>query len=244
MLPLSHIYVSTKVNNRKSPLLVFGSVLPDISWTSTSEIGRDQIHYAPRELYKFISEKYPDLIDLAIGVKLHSNIDKGADFYSDDTEIGFAKVEGRKIERETANLLGEEKSEKSLVLAHNFIEASVDLLLNESHPEILELYRKSIGEINFDEISACLADYLGKDKSVIAGEIKRFLGFIGPDAYSSRDSMIDRMLLLVKQRRRKDIDRVATERELNVAIDLMKDKYQSYLNGAVEGVKRDFSALL
>lgn len=229
---------------RKSPLLVFGSVLPDVSWTSKNEIGRDQIHYAPRELYKFISEKYPHLIDLAIGVKLHNNIDKGADFYSDDTEIGFAKVEGRKIEREAATLLGEEKSEKSLVLAHNFVEASVDLLVNESNPEILELYRKSIGEINFDEISACLADYLRKDKSVIAGEIERFLDFVGPDAYSSRDNMIDRMLLLVKQRRGKDVDRAATESELSIAVDLMRNKYQSYLDGAVEGIKRDFSALL
>src|SRR3989344_1230866 len=102
MLPLSHIYVSTKVTRRKSPLLVFGSVLPDVSWTSKSEIGRDQIHYTPKELYEYISKNCPQLKDLALGVRLHSNVDKGADYYSDDLDVGFAKVEGRKIESETA----------------------------------------------------------------------------------------------------------------------------------------------
>jgi len=137
MFPLSHIFVSTVTTKRKDPLLVFGSVLPDVSWTSKSEIGRDQIHYAPRELYEYISKNKPELIDLALGVKLHSNVDKGADYYSDDTETGFAKVEGRKIEDDVARMLNEEKGERTLGTAHSFIEASVDILLNRAKPEIL-----------------------------------------------------------------------------------------------------------
>lgn len=244
MLPLSHIYVSTKVTKRKSPLLVFGSVLPDVSWTSTSEIGRDQIHYAPKELYGYVVKNCPQLMDLALGVRLHSNIDKGADYYSDDLEIGFAKIEGRKIESKTADLLGEEKSEKSLVLAHNFIEASVDILLNESRPEILELYRKSVESINLDEISLCLSKYLHLDKEVVSSEIGRFLNFVGPVAYVSKESLVDRMLVLVKQRRGKDVDRDRTEKILQEAAELMKDKYQGYLDNAIENMRKDFSDLL
>lgn len=244
MLPLSHIYVSTKVTKRKSPLLVFGSVLPDVSWTSTNEIGRDQIHYAPKELYEYVVKNCSQLMDLALGVRLHSNIDRGADYYSDDLEIGFAKVEGRKIEDETANLLGEEKSEKSLVFAHNFIEASVDILLNESRPEILELYRKSVESIDLDEISLCLSKYLHLDKEVVSSEIGRFLNFVGPVAYVSKESLVDRMLVLVKQRRGKDVDRDGTEKILQKAVELMRDKYQGYLDNTIENMQKDFSTLL
>lgn len=244
MLPLSHIYVSTKVTKRKSPLLVFGSVLPDVSWTSTSEIGRDQIHYAPKELYEYVAKNCSQLMDLALGIRLHSNVDKGADYYSDDLEIGFAKVEGRKIESKTANLLGEEKSEKSLVLAHNFIEASVDMLLNESRPEILELYRKSVESIDLDEISLCLSKYLHLDKEVVSSEIGKFLNIVGPIAYVSKESFVDRMLILVKQRRGKDVDRDKTEKILQEAVELMKDKYQGYLDNAIENMRKDFSDLL
>ena len=244
MLPLAHIYVSTRVANKKTPLLVFGSVLPDVSWTSKSEIARDQIHYAPREFYKFISENYPKLIDLAVGVKLHSNIDKGADFYCDDTETGFAKVEGRKIEKEVADLLGEEKSERSLGLAHSFIEASVDILLNKSKPEILELYKQSMAAVNLEEISGYFSSYLRLDKDIILKEFNNFLGFVGPTAYLSEESQMDRMVLLIKQRRGKEVDREETKKILESAMTLMADKYQNYLDNAISQIKINFSSIL
>jgi hypothetical protein len=195
-------------------------------------------------LYKYISENHPKLVDLALGVKLHSNIDKGADYYSDDMEHGFAKVEGRKIEDDVAKLLGEEKSERTISTAHNFIEAGVDALLNKSNPEILELYKKAVGEINFEEISKCLADYIHKDKNVILGEINRFLKFVGPVAYSSQKDLTDRLLILVTQRRGKEVDRNETEKILQKSIEIMTDKYQNYLDNAIENIKKDFADLL
>lgn len=244
MLPLAHIFISTKVTKRKAPLLVFGSVLPDISWTSESEIGRDQIHHAPQKLYDFISQKYPQLVDLALGVKLHSNVDKGADYYSDDMEVGFAKIEGRKIEDDAADLLKEEKSEKTLVLAHNFIEAAVDVILSEEKPELLKLYKDSMNSVDLDEISACLGEYLSLDKKVVRGEIERFLKFVGPTAYTSKESLIDRLLILVKQRRGKDVNRDQTEKLLEKAIILMRGKHTSYLDNAIKNMKEDFSKII
>lgn len=244
MLPLSHIYISTKVTKRKSPLLVFGSVFPDVSWTSTSEIGRDQIHYAPNELYDYVIKNCPQLKDFALGVRLHSNIHKGADYYSDDLNEGFAKIEGRKIENETTELLGEEKSEKSLVLAHNFIEASVDVLLYKSRQDILDLYLKSVENLNLDEIYECLSGYLKLDKEIIRTETERFLNFIGPAAYNTKGSLIDKLLILVKQRRGKDVDRKKTEELLQKAIKLMENKWQNYPNNVVDNMQKDFSSLL
>ena len=104
MFALSHIYVSTKVLNRTSNLLVFGSISPDVAWFTKSHIGAKDIHGNPKKFFDFIKLNYPDLIDLAIGVRLHSNIDKGADYYSDDNKTGFAKIEGKKIQYDVSKL--------------------------------------------------------------------------------------------------------------------------------------------
>ncbi len=244
MLPLSHIFVATEVTKRKAPLLVFGSVLPDVSWTSKSEIGRDQIHYAPRELYEYIHKNNPELIDFALGVKLHSNVDKGADYYSDDTETGFAKVEGRKIEDDVSKLLDEEKGERTLVTAHSLIEVSVDMLLNKAKPEILSLYKDSIKEINFPEISLCLSHYLNLTQQTVSSEIASFLNFVGPEAYLSKETLLDKLIILLSQRRGKKVDRKETERILEKAIGIMKNKYVNYLENAINNIKTDFTEFI
>lgn len=244
MLPLSHIYVSTKVTKKKTHLLVFGSVLPDISWTPKSEIGRDQIHYAPKELYKYIVKNNPELLDLALGVRLHSNIDKGADYYSDDEKVGFAKVQGKKIENQVAGLIGEEKSAKTLVLAHNFIEAGVDLILKRHNPEILELYRESIDRINLSEISTSIADYLNIDKKVVFGEINKFLSFMGPKVYLTEKSLVKSFLILIKQRIGKSISGENLELVLQESVEIMKDRYNYYLDNVIKNMRKDFSSLI
>lgn len=150
MFALSHIYVSTRVTGRSDPLLVFGSVLPDIAWTSSSAIGRDEIHNSPQKFYDFVKLKYPEFVDLAIGVKLHSQVGKGADFFSDGDagNEGFAYKEGKTVESRVAVLLGGEMGKQSKVLSHNFIEAAVDLNLYESKPEMFDVYKNAIENID------------------------------------------------------------------------------------------------
>lgn len=245
MLPSSHIYVATKVAKKKSPLLVFGSVLPDVSWTSQSEIGRDQIHYAPKKLYKYLSKNYSSLLDLGVGVRLHSNIDKGADYYSDgENYSGFAYIEGAKIESEVAKLLGGKKDMKSKVLSHNFIEAGTDLNLLSDKPEVLKLYSESINKIDLNQISACLGDYLSLDSKIVRKELERFLQFIGPSSYTSESSIVEKMVLLIKTRKGSQVDSKGVATILGKAKTIMKGKYKSYLEEAITEMTVDFSDLL
>jgi hypothetical protein len=230
------------VAKKKTPLLVFGSVLPDISWISESEIGRDQIHYAPKELYEYVARNNPELLDLALGVRLHSNIDKGADYYSDDEKVGFAKVEGRKIENLVAGLVGEEMGAKTLVLAHNFIEAGVDLILKRHNPEILKLYRESVNRINLNEISTSLAGYLDIDKKVVFDEINKFLSFFGPKIYLTEKGLFKNFLILIKQRIGKSVSEIDLKFVIQEAVEIMKNKYNYYLDNAIENMRKDFLA--
>lgn len=244
MLPLSHIYVSTKVAKKKTPLLVFGSVLPDISWTSDSEIARDQIHYAPKEFYNYVSVHKPQMLDLALGVKLHSNIDKGADYYSDDATKGFAYLEGKKINSKVANILGVEPNEKSLVLSHNFVEAGVELNILDTNPELLKLYKKSMDALNLDEVSLLLSEYLNKAAGVIILELKKFVGFFGPGAYSSDDSVAERIALLIKGRLHIEVDKAHVYEIIEEAQEMTRGAHLKYLDNAIAHMSRDFENYL
>lgn len=245
MLPLSHTYVSTKVTGRKDSLLIFGSVLPDIATTSKGEVGRDKIHYSPKEFYEFVKAKFPGLLDLAVGVRLHSNVDKGADYYSDDTEIGFAKIEGEKITKDVGKLLEMDDEKINLVLAHNFIETGVDLNLRETCPEVFDLYARSLKEIDLKLVAVCLSEYLGLGKGLVLKELGNFVEFLSPDHFLSVGNAAKGAVLpLIELRFGKRVDLKEAERILTTAKEITKNNFLDYLDHAVEKMKIDFADLV
>lgn len=244
MLPLAHIYVATQVSRKKTPLLVFGSILPDISWTSSDEIGRDKIHYAPQEFYDYIVTKHPKIIDLGLGVKLHSNIDKGTDYYSDGEHFsGFAFKEGKKIEPKISKSIGE-KSIKSFVLSHNFIEASVDIHLLAVNPDIVDLYRKSIDTLDWEAIYVFLSEYLEVSPGKIKEAIKNFLEFVGPESYISQEILVSKMTQFINESKNLPMDHKAVKSTLEMARKQMENKYEKYLDDAINQMKLDFASVI
>jgi len=240
MLPLSHAYVSTKVTGRKSPLLVFGSVLPDIASTSKQEISREEIHNSPKKFYDFVKTNFPDLVDLAVGVRLHSDVGKGADFYSDDNDTGFAKIEGRKIMADIKKLLDTDDEKIALSLAHSFIEAGVDLNLSDSHPEMRELFSDCMRELDLNRVNDCLSNFLAIDTKVVLKELKFFKTFLNPERLSSAERMIDGIVSLIEMRFGKTVESTLTLQILLGAKELTKDSYLNYLDEAVAKIKNVF----
>lgn len=241
MLPLSHVYVSTQVTGRETPLLILGSVLPDVSWNPGSMITRDKIHDAPNEFYEYISTNKKHLLDLAIGVRLHTHIDKGADFYSDGLNYdGFAYIEGAKLEPDIVKMLGQ-SSIMSKVLSHNFIEAGIDLLLLENKPHLLEIYKKSVDNVNVEEIAEDLSNHLDLDPSIISSEINEFLEFFGPKAYTTEENFVTGSAHLVNKRTAHETKHEEVATILNSSKEIMKNKYENLLNNAIEKMRVDFS---
>ena len=197
------------------------------------------------EFFAFANSKYPDLIDLATGVRLHSQVGKGADFYSDDEKVGYAVVEGRKVNADVAKLLNIAEGKASLVLAHNFIEAAVDLNLLGSHPHLLMIYKQSIEQSNLQEIAFCLSAYLGKEKAFIYNELKKFVEFANPKHFSSAESVVDGIFLpFIKFKFGKEVDRDKTIAIVHKAKNITKSTYLGFLEKVVENMKADFADLI
>jgi len=240
MLPLSHTYVSTKATNRRTPLLILGSILPDIATTSEQQIGRDQIHNSPKEFANFIEQNYSNLSDLGLGVRLHSQIDGGADFYSDDTNVGYAVLEGAKISEDVASLLEIPDGNVSLVLAHNFIEMAVDLYLYQNQREVWNIYNSGIKDVKtkMPQVAKCISSYMNLDKSVVSNEISNMINFLHPNNFCSIKNAVEKIALpLIKLKFKKEVSIDKALKITEKSLDITKSTYLSYLDNAVIGVK-------
>lgn len=243
MFPLSHIYVATRVAGRKNDLLVLGSVIPDLAWFS--EPLRGALHNQPSEFWGFVKEKYPDCLDLALGVRLHSQIDRGADYYSDDEKIGYAYINGRKIVKRASSAFGIEEGQQALVLSHNFIEAAVDLVLAEKFPSLIRMYRRAINEGAAEKTALVISIYLGKDVSLVETELGKLFAFFSPENISSlRGVCSNSVVPFLKRTLQKDINFDQVLRVLEQSGELVKDSFLPFLDETVGKMKIDFKNLV
>jgi hypothetical protein len=237
MMPISHVYVATKVAGRSDALLVYGSVLCDVATTSGGKIPRNKIHDAPGEFCEFVKEKYPQLTDLALGVKLHSGALKGADYYSDDPETGFALFLGKKIKDLVGGLLQSDNEGTNLVLAHNFIEAGVELNLLKKHPEMMKLYEESVTAVNFGEISECIAEFADVDKNMVSSELVKFCYWLDMNNLSSPERLTEGLIVpMISIRLGKSVKKEEVMNILNEAMQITQIVAMEYLDEAVAGM--------
>lgn len=243
MFPLSHIYIATKVAARENDLLVLGSVIPDLAWFSVPLKG--VLHDQPDEFWDFVKEKFPDFSDLALGVKLHSQVNKGADYYSDDEEVGFAKINGRKILKDAAMTFEIEEGHQALILSHNFIEVAIDLHLGKKFPSIVRLYKKAIGSVMTEGVARILSAYSGKEISIIGDELKKFFAFFSPENISIRMGVCSNAVVpYLEKILHKKLNFNQILGVLDQSVALTKESSLPFLDETVNKMKVDFKNLI
>lgn len=245
MLPLAHTYISYKLTGRQDPLLVLGGILPDISTASGEKLSRDLLHNNPNRFHAFVADKYPELLPLALGALLHSQVNHGADFYSDNHQTGYAYRLGLKLVPGVAKLLERKPDEVCAVLAHNFIEGGVDLNLARNQSEILDLYRSAIQKIDRPKVISCLAEYFSESQDFVAQSLEKLLKFLQPDNYISADRMVSGAIQpLIKIRLNHEVDAAAAEDLVKQSVSLTAPTYLDFLDTTAKNMCRDFAEYL
>jgi len=271
MGPLSHTLVSTKVTGRKNSLLILGSLLPDIAWSSTIKEWRYKLHENSKVFYDYIKENYPQLLELAIGVRLHSYEDRGADYYSDDEKVGFAKIEAHKISNDVTKLLGLESNgltvpfkyglrvnssswigkmlginkKIAFVIAHNFIEGGVDLNLLEKNKDLVAIYKRTFDNLDLNEIVASLSQYLGVKEETLEEEIEKYIKLIKPNNFSSINTIATETVLpLLENRLERKLDSEEVVKVLKKAKEITQQNYLIFLNKAINQMQQDFKEII
>lgn len=243
MFPLSHIYVATKVTGRKNDLLVLGSIIPDLAWFSIPL--RDAVHNTPQEFWQFVQNRFPLDLDLALGVKLHSQVNHGADFYSDDLKTGYAKVKGRKILKEVKRVLQIEGSDHALVLAHNFIEAALDLNIQETDPRINMIYAQALNDQSLSRVAEIVGKFLSQPAELVLAEIKKLVYIDSPRNLSSPELLIDNAFLpWLEAEEKKKFNRGEILNLLTRSQDLIRPTFLEFFEEVITKLKKDQTILV
>lgn len=238
MGPLTHIYISQKVTGKNDDFVNLGSVFPDIATTSLGKIDRIKIHDSPNLFSDFIVNKYPESKNFALGYQLHSPTNYGADFYSDDSQLGYAKIEGRKISQSVAQLLDIEDGEISIVLAHNFIELALDLHLTSQYPNLLIDYQNCLKEPIIQKILPSLSDYLKVDQKLLKNEFDNFINFLSPKFYQSLETVTQNIILKLIEFVFKKRASLGKALEItNQAVNITQPTYQEFLDETIRKIK-------
>ena len=203
------------------------------------------LHESPQELYNFVKKAYPELLNLAIGARLHSPTEKGADYYNHDEKTGYAMRLGRKLTTDMDRLLKIDNKDERLGLAHTFVEVGADLYLAEVKPEVLDVYKESVEKGDMEEVVYCLAGFFDKDTVSVKEAISRFFYFLTPDNFTGVD-MITRNCLVpyISNQYHKQITSRGISELVNKAILLTKNTYLDFLDMIVSKVGADLKEII
>ena len=240
MFPLVHIYTATKVSGKKTPLLVLGSVLPDMVWIDRKTFAPEKLHDDIDDFYSYLESNNKDMLDLALGMKLHSN-KIGADKYSHFYKGGYAYIKGKKLIPDLVKLVGQGENKKIADLSHNFIEAALDLNLTKNEPEYLKLYADSLNKVEFNEIAKVVSEYSKVDYETVFKTIQILFGVVSPKNIAT-DKLISSEVLpkFIKLSFGKEVDDKEILRILKKAVELTKLEYEKFIDEMISEMKKDF----
>lgn len=134
MFALTHALIAAEVLDSQDPLILFGAVLPDYIWNNRTIRYQRNIHYDPFRFYTYVKNKYETLLPFAKGILLHSDISRGVDWYSDNSETGYAVILGKQLIPEIQKSFSLDVVQAA-DFSHNFIEGALDLILAKENSD-------------------------------------------------------------------------------------------------------------
>ncbi len=227
MFPLTHIYCTKRIVKDATPLMLYGSIFPDIPMMGI--ISWDKMKDQTEGFSDYIKKSYPDLIDFSKGLLLHEE-PKGIDrFVHGDT--GYAYVKGRQILEQIKGYF----PDNSLGIAHNFIELAVEILLAEIIPNLgneLKAVLKFANN-NTNQISKATSEFFSLDKDATRNALQEFNNLFLRMDLSSRDKSIQFGGYLVSKLGKINYSSEIIEQLLTKAIDTVKGDYAKFLQDTI-----------
>lgn len=243
MCPLTHIYIATKVSERENPLLVIGSVLPDFVWMSR-RLPSDKLHDNPIDFYEFIKFRDNEMLDLALGMLLHSNA-KGADYYSHFHEGGYAMTKGKNLIKDLVNLFNFKDEKLNLYKAHNFIEAALDIHLLKNNKYLPNLYKEDLRSIDIEKIARLIHEFTNFDIKLIKKDLALFFKIFGPDSVSSEKAFVSNFFPpILEIAFRQKASNAEIQHILTKAKKLTEGDWEELIDMIILRMKKDFAGLI
>lgn len=243
MFPHTHIYATKKIIGNPDSLLVYGSVLPDIAITRI--LDWDTVSKKAEGFRTWLNEKDKKCADLGLGMMLHE-FPCGIDRFthtSFDGGPGYAFKNSKEIIEDVSICCGI-NSDKARVIAHNFIETGVELLVIKENPNIPELLKNMIDDIDMARVAKYFAGFYGLSDKEVSGAIESYNKFLTREDYGSVEGSVKIWENMIGRLFGTKIDADKTKKVIERSVEIIKPTYEDFLFRAVESCKRDVEKYL
>lgn len=234
----AHVFIAEKLYSSNDPLLITGSILPDIAitkifdWNKTGLHGKENV----KNFYNFILKNFPEFEKLALGVLAHNILD---DFSHNNysKNIGYAYQNNQQLINKVSRYY---ESDKELTerKAHNFIETGVDILMLKDFPNIQNDLEKSLAAIDSNQLCKLFEKYFDIKKTKALESIKEYYSLITEKDLSIKTNWI---FLWKKLNRMMGLKNITDQEILDLidtGIETIRDTYKDFISYSITTGRR------
>lgn len=230
----AHSYVASKLYKSEDPLILVGSIIPDLAITRIFSWQHGGLHgLQEREKFKeFVGKNYPNFISFSNGVIGHNIVD---DFTHLEyhTKPGYAFQNNTELVGLVGNLY-QLKGQQAASKAHNFIESAVDILLLKDNLSVQENLKNAISSVDREVISDILSNHFAISKKQMLGALDTFFALFTKYDFSVINNWISFWRELEEFMKLKDIGDDSRRLLLDKSIEVVNPTYQDFLSYSIE----------
>lgn len=229
----THVYYSKKVDKNLDPLKVVGSFLPDLALTGV--ITWDDLHKKKNilEFFDYVKENKPEFTSLLKGINYHNTLDYYTHVVYKNKTPGYAYAN---IPNEIPPLL--EKAlgvtpQRAIASSHNYIEGGVEYYLLRDDPDLRELVKKSIAQIDTENLAKLFGDFFKKDQTVMLKAMNKLFSFATDYDFETVEGWLKFWIDMNKFYLNKETDTVLATRVMEMSFKITKDTYREFIEYAI-----------
>lgn len=235
----THVYYSKRVNKNLGPLEVVGSFLPDLALTGV--ITWDDLHKKKNilEFFDYVKKNNPEYESLLKGINYHNTLDYYTHVEYKNKTPGYAYVS---IPTEMPFLLEKAlgvTSQRAIASSHNCIEGGVEYHLLRDDPDLKELVKKSISQIDKENLAKGFADFFKKDQAVMFKAMNKLFSFATDYDFETLEGWLKLWTDMNKFYLNKDTDPVLATQAMEMSFKITKDTYREFIEYAINSQDKE-----
>lgn len=231
----SHIYCTKEITGSTNPYLLTGSLFPDFYFAGLpTGFERRSI-----ELMKFLNQKYPALVNFALGMTLHE-YPIGVDRFI-HTEYqgkqGYAFQFQKELLEDSKKLFG---TDVAALMTHFFVENAIEFKILKEHPELEKMTKKAFTEIDKKLLVTALSKFYGVEDKKLHKGFDTCCSLIFDYDYSTFEGQGKAWVKSMHMAFGKTADHKEISKIIQKTVTIIEPTVDKFLKECIEACKKDF----
>jgi hypothetical protein len=223
----AHTYFSIKRNNGVAPpLRIFGALLADsaltgvVSWTDLHD--KDTLEAFTSQLRSADAQLGPGLMD-------HYELDlRSHDAFDGDTGYAFSH-QTQQLRELVARACGFDAPEQARGIAHNFIEAGVDIHLLSYDSQLQGELRRALDAVDIEPVAQYVAKFFRADAAKTLTKLTTYRDFMMKYDLQDQKEWVKLWEEIIYMLLKKEANKHAVGEALRLAVELTAKDYQKVI---------------